>query len=94
MLDAILHALREAVQVTASDQENDQVSDQVRRLLQCLEAGPRSAAALMAELDLRHRPNFRKNYLNPALKAGLIERTHPEAPRARNQRYGLSKNRV
>lgn len=38
-------------------------------------------------LDLKHRPTFRKNYLHPALEAGLIEMTLPKTPNARNQKY-------
>jgi len=38
-------------------------------------------------LDLKHRPTFRKNYINPALEAGLIEMTIPQTPNARGQKY-------
>ena len=44
----------------------------------------------MTELGLAHRPTFRKNYLHPALAAGLIEMTQPDIPRARNQKYRLT----
>jgi hypothetical protein len=33
---------------------------------------------------------LRKNYLVPALKAGLIEYTVPESPTSRNQKYRLT----
>ena len=69
---------------------SDQVSDQVARLLQILSEGERSSADLMKLLALVHRPSFRKNYLNPALKAAYIERTQPDSPRSPSQRYRLS----
>ena len=87
MLEAILEALRK---YHPTDQENTHVTDQVMRLLSELRNGPRSAADVMAALGLSHRPTFRNNYIRPALGAGLIEMTHPESPRARNQRYRLT----
>ena len=87
MLAIIVEALRIP---TASDQENDQVSDQVARLLVALIEGPRTAARLMADMGLSHRPTFRKNYLRPAIDAGLVEMTRPESPTARNQKYRLT----
>lgn len=44
---------------------------------------------LMALLGLVHRASFQKNYLNPALEAGLIERTIPDKPKSPLQRYRL-----
>lgn len=44
----------------------------------------------MARLGLRHKPTFRKNYLNPALAAGLVEMTEPTSPRSPTQRYRLN----
>ena len=73
-----------------SDQVDDQVSDQVRRLLDVLGQGEKSATELMTELGLRHAPTFRKNYLSPALEAALVERTKPDAPRSPLQRYRLT----
>lgn len=64
-----------------------QVSDQVKTLLSALENDTLSALELMAKLKLNHRPTFRKNYLNPALKADLIERTIPDTPKSRSQKY-------
>ena len=43
----------------------------------------------MQKLNLSHRPTFRKNYLNPALTAHLIERTIPDKPNSRLQKYRL-----
>jgi len=72
-----------------TDQAGDQVSDQVAALLAALGQGPKTAAELMAELGLSHRPTFRKNYLRPAMEAGRVEMTHPESPTAKNQKYRL-----
>jgi len=88
MLDAILRTIEESALL--SDQESDYQSDQVLRLLLILKKSQRSAADLMTELGLSHRPTFRKNYLHPALKAGLIGMTQTDAPRARNQKYRLT----
>ena len=87
MLEAI-HAAVRAFRTT--DQEGDQITDQVARLLAELRDGPKSAAGVMAALGLSHRPTFRNNYIRPALDAGLVEMTRPESPTARNQRYRLT----
>ncbi|MDI1314038.1 Fic family protein [Prosthecobacter sp.] len=84
ILSALLQALREG---SATDQVSDQVSDQVRALLKCLGTKPASALECMRKLGLSHRPTFRKNYLQPALDAGLIERTLPDKPNSRLQKY-------
>jgi DNA-binding PadR family transcriptional regulator len=44
----------------------------------------------MKTLGLSHRPTFRKNYLNPALEGGWIERTQSDSPRSPTQRYRLT----
>lgn len=61
----------------ASDQATDQVDDSVKRLLSVMGDEALSAAEIMKWLELSHRPAFRKNYLDPALKAHLIERRSP-----------------
>ena len=87
MLDAIRQALGEAL--GSSDQVGDQVSDQVAALLKCIGKGEKTAAQLMESLGLTHRPTFRKNYLNPALEQGFIERTDPASPRSPKQKYRI-----
>ena len=83
MLETILEAVRDFGL-------SDHVTDQVARLLGQLRDGPKSANELMAVLGLSHRPTFRKNYIHPALSAGLVEMTVPESPTARNQKYRLT----
>lgn len=52
-----------------------------------MEYYPQSANELMFKLNLKSRVGFRKNYLQPALDAGLIEKTDPNKPTCRNQKY-------
>jgi len=84
MLAMIRNALQELI---ATEQVGEQVTEQVARLLSAMEKIPLSAQEIMAKLGLKHRPTFLYSYLRPALDAGLIEMTRPDAPRARNQKY-------
>jgi len=84
LLNALLDALSETAQ---TDPVSDPVSDPVKKLLIALANGPLSTAECMEKLGLSHRANFRKNYLIPALAAGRIERTIPEKPNSRLQKY-------
>lgn len=88
----ILGSLLEALLIAPStDQVSDQVSDQVKRLLGVFGKGETIAAAeLIVRLDLRHLPTFRRNYLKPALTAGLIQMIQPDSPNSPTQRYRLT----
>ena len=92
MLEIIRDSLREVTVVGRFySQDNDQVTDQdktpISRLLSALGDNTLSASELMERLGLSHRPTFRKNYLDPALEQNLIERTIPDKPNSRNQKY-------
>ncbi len=92
MLKIIRDSLKElSIIDTNTDQVADQVSDQVvgcvSRLLAVLGNETLSAIELMGRLGLSHRPTFRKNYLDPALDAHLIERTIPDKPNSSKQEY-------
>ena len=76
---------QESDQVT--DQESDQDKKSVEKLLHVLGDDILSAKEIMERLDLVHKPTFRKNYLNPALEMELIERTIPDKPSSKNQKY-------
>jgi Fic family protein len=82
--------LQSLLKSLSSDQVTDQVSDQVKSLINALRQGPLGANDLMAALGLSHRPTFRKNYLNPALEGGWVERTEPDSPKSPTQKYRLT----
>ena len=48
---------------------------------------PKPAKAIMAELGLKHWKTFQANYLEPLMGMGILERTIPDKPRIRLQRY-------
>lgn len=91
MLEIIRDTLKDTTVVGRStDQDSDQVTDQddpISRLLAVLGDEELSAAEIMKRLELSHRPTFRKNYLTPALDKNLIERTIPDKPNSKNQKY-------
>ena len=55
--------------------------------MKVIETYPQSATELMGKLNLKSRLGFRKNYLQPALDAGLIGMTEPDKPTSKNQKY-------
>ena len=76
------------VQVTFFRKVTTQVTTQVEAVVKVLEHGETiSARELMERLGLANREHFREAYLDAALKAGLIERTLPNKPNSRLQKY-------
>lgn len=87
-MEIIRDSLNEvAVVGRSTDQDSDQDKNQIDRIISVIGEDTLSAAEIMARLGLFHRPTFRKNYLNPALEQNLIERTIPDKPNSRNQKY-------
>lgn len=82
-IDAVLDQIRQQASTPS-----DNISEYVKRLLKVMEYDtPYTANALLELLGLKSKETFRKNYLNPAIKAGLVAMTIPEKPNSRNQRY-------
>ena len=44
----------------------------------------------MAEMGLKHWKTFQSNYLVPLMEMGIIERTIPDKPNSRLQKYRLT----
>ena len=88
ILDAILSSndtAKDNDHVTA--QANVQESDQVQHLISMMEQKDYSLAELMQLIGLAHRATFQKNYLNPSIEAGWVERTIPDKPKSPKQKY-------
>ena len=66
----------------------DNLSEYVKKLLSVMEYDtPYTANAVLELLELKSKETLRKNYLNPAIKYGLVRMTLPDKPNSRNQRY-------
>lgn len=70
--------------------ESGQVTGQVRQLIQILGDDTLPREAIQTRLSLQSLANFSERYLIPALAAGLIERTIPDQPNSRLQKYRLT----
>ncbi len=86
MLDSILETVNRIVE--EAYREGQYQSIQVRKLLQVMNDDyPYTLRELLDLLEMKSRVSFKKNYLDPAIAAGLVEMTLPETPSSRNQRY-------
>ena len=82
-IDSVLEQIR--LQTSTLDEN---ISEYVKRLLKVMEYDtPYTANRLLELLGLKSKETFRKNYLNPAIKGGLVAMTIPDKPNSRNQRY-------
>ncbi len=72
-----------------SGQVTPQVTPQVLALLKAVDC-ELSREEIQQRLNLSDRHNFKARYLIPALEAGLIERTLPDKPNSRLQKYRLT----
>jgi hypothetical protein len=62
----------------------------VLKLLKVLGSKTLTVKDMMEMLDLKGPDNFRKKYLNPAIKGGYIALLYPEKPRKKGQAYYLT----
>lgn len=86
ILKQIYEILREVAIQTESTDEN--ISIYVKKLLSVMDYDtPYSANELLSKLKLKSREALRKNYLHPAIDAGLVYMTLPNVPQSKNQRY-------
>ena len=87
LLEVILDTLKETTVVGNESDASIKHDPFVEKLLLVLGEEAFSTSELMEKLGLSHRPTFRKNYLLPAMKQGLVEMTIPDKPNSRNQKY-------
>jgi len=71
-----------------------EVTGEVRRLLDALGEKSLGRTELQLALGLKGQANFRDRYMLPALNAGFIERTIPDKPNSRLQKYRLTQKGV
>ena len=78
------------VSTQVSTQVDTQVNTQVKKIIQVFKEEETTLQNLMQSLNLRERGTFFRNYIQPALKLGLIEMTIPDKPKSRLQKYRLT----
>jgi predicted HTH transcriptional regulator len=67
-----------------------QVDPWVWRALSACEAAPLKSIEIQTAAGLRHRETFQRNYLDHLLREELLERTLPDKPNSRLQKYRLT----
>ena len=85
----VSHAVTHAVAHAVTHAVAHAVSPQIKALLQALKDA-QGNAELLKVLKLKNRDDLRLRYIAPALSAGLIERTIPDKPTSRFQKYRLT----
>ena len=85
MLGVIKSALKDIIKDTRNHYNH--INSQITALMAVVESFPLSLTELMEKVGLKSRETFRKNYIIPALEAGLIAMTEPDKPKSKNQKY-------
>lgn len=67
--------------------QTEQVTEQVKKLMNVISSTPKSANELMELVGIKHKLTFRDNYLKPAISLGLVLMTVPDKPRSSKQKY-------
>ena len=60
------------------------------RLVQTMGVEKLSIKEIMSKIELKHRPTFMENYLNPAIGNGFVRLLYPDSPRHPRQKYLLT----
>lgn len=85
MLNVIKSALNDIIRDTRNHYNH--INNQISALMSVIKSYPMSLTELMGKVGLKSRDTFRKNYIIPALEAGLIGMTEPNKPKSKNQKY-------
>lgn len=68
----------------------EQVTEQVRCIILAVGKDQLTLKQIMERAELKHRPNFIDNYLNPAITDGYLRLLYPDKPRHPRQKYLLT----
>jgi len=71
-------------------QVTGQVDPWVFRVLTACETKPLKSSEIQSVAGIKHRESFQRNYLDYLLNEGLLERTIPDKPTSRLQKYRLT----
>ena len=85
----MLNVINKSIKNLINDTRNHyhHLNNQITQLMEVIETYPQSSTELMQKLHLKSRDGFRKNYIQPAIDAGLIGMTIPDKPTSKNQKY-------
>ncbi len=76
------------LEVTNSSDNMIKDNSYIAKLLDVMEYNmPMTSRQIMDKLGLKSKEAFRENYLNPAIKNGLVKLTVPDKPTSKNQMY-------
>ncbi|GHT50847.1 hypothetical protein AGMMS49982_06940 [Bacteroidia bacterium] len=73
-----------------TEQLTEQLTEQEQLLLSVMGNEHFTLKMLMEKVGLKHRPTFLANYINPAIKDGLVKVLYPEKPNHPRQKYLLT----
>ena len=65
-------------------------NDNIKKLVVTICEQQASVKQIMEGLQLKHRPTFIENYLNPAISDGFVKPLYPNSPRHPRQKYLLT----
>ena len=86
MLKMIDETLDEAISTSHLPITNETIN--INKLLVVMESGkPMTATEIMEKLGIKSKETLRGQYLDPAMKQGLVSLTIPDKPTSKNQMY-------
>ena len=86
MLKMIDETLDEAISTSHLPITNETIN--INKLLDVMESGkPMTATEIMEKLGIKSKETLRGQYLDPAIKQGLVSLTVPDKPTSKNQMY-------
>ena len=68
----------------------DQVTESEKKLIEAIGTEELSIKQLMEIIGLKHRRTFMLNYIEPAIKDGVVTLLYPDSPRHPRQKYKLT----